>query len=298
MKKSILFICSGNMFRSISAELLFKKYLKDNNLFGWKVSSAEFSGKKREIHKKVIETLNNLGIKKIQCKQRKLTDKMLEEFDIIIEIGDNHHNSITSKLTHKNILLFNELAIGKKNSIQDVDLNTKNKKVIQEKIEKIIKEIHKFIPRLYNEVNNKFYLFSDFISGLRKHRNGFPFIKLYETKNTVSFMSIDIPENHEGHVLVVPKKRYSDLSEIPENVLNELIKSIKKVGNAFRKNNFDYNVLLNNGTDAGQCIFHTHFHIIPRKKKDGIKIELWNKKEISVKSFVKLNNKLKKIINN
>lgn len=31
-----------------------------------------------------------------------------------------------------------------------------------------------------------------------------------------------------------------------------------------------FNVLVNNGDEAGQVIFHTHVHIIPRSKDDGL----------------------------
>jgi len=35
------------------------------------------------------------------------------------------------------------------------------------------------------------------------------------------------------------------------------------------------NILQNNGKDAGQLVPHVHFHIIPRRPGDGIKIETW-----------------------
>ena len=38
-----------------------------------------------------------------------------------------------------------------------------------------------------------------------------------------------------------------------------------------------YNLGLNSGVVAGQVIFHTHVHIIPRKKQDGL--EMWGSHE-------------------
>ena len=32
----------------------------------------------------------------------------------------------------------------------------------------------------------------------------------------------------------------------------------------------DYNLLCNNGSEAGQIVPHVHFHIIPRRRKDGL----------------------------
>ena len=160
----------------------------------------------------------------------------------------------------------------------------------------IIKYIYKKIPKLFETASERFYLFSDLVNGLEPHRNGFPFIRLYETKNSVSFMSIDIPYKEDGHILVIPKKRYIDFSEIPKKVLTEMVLSIQKIGKAIDKYHGGYNILLNNGTDAGQYILHSHFHIIPRIYNDGIKIENWNHKNINREKYIKLSNTIKRQI--
>jgi len=36
----LLFVCTGNIFRSMSAEYLAKKYIKDNKIKGIEISSA------------------------------------------------------------------------------------------------------------------------------------------------------------------------------------------------------------------------------------------------------------------
>jgi histidine triad (HIT) family protein len=137
-------------------------------------------------------------------------------------------------------------------------------------------------------------IFCDFINGKKKdHGNGLPFIALNETKNTISFLSIDCPAREEDHVLVVPKKHYSKLESVPIKIQHELIEHISLISKTLRKRHLACNVLLNNGKQAGQYIQHTHFHIIPRDKKDGIKIEVWKKKHISLEKFIRINNNLK-----
>lgn len=300
IKKSILFVCTGNTFRSMSAEYAFKKYLSDNKINGWKVASAGIALEKKPAHPKTIEVLKKLGIKNISREPVKLTEEMSREYDIIVAFAENHLDFMNSKLRREPVLLFNELADGKKNSIWDVGDEVKdhktNRKAAEEKIERTIKDIFKKTPRLFKNASERYYLFSDFVNGLISHRNGFPFIKLRETKNSVAFMSIDIPSKEDGHILVIPKKRYVDFSEIPESVLKEIMASIQKIGKAIKINHGGYNILLNNGADAGQYIFHAHFHIIPRKYDDGIKLENWNHKNIGVRDFIKLNGKLLKQI--
>jgi histidine triad (HIT) family protein len=34
----------------------------------------------------------------------------------------------------------------------------------------------------------------------------------------------------------------------------------------------DFNLILNNGKDAGQVVGHLHLHILPRKEGDGFEI--------------------------
>jgi histidine triad (HIT) family protein len=215
-------------------------------------------------------------------------------------IAKNHLDFIQLKLRHPRAILFNELALREKSSIWDIEDTVKdyktNRKAVEKEIARTVKYIHSKIPQLFKNTSERFYLFSDFVGGLISHRNGYPFITLHETKNTIAFMSIDIPPKEDGHILVIPKKRYADLAEIPANTRNELLAAVQKIGKAIGERHGGYNVLLNNGADAGQYIFHVHFHVIPREHGDGIVIESWDKRKIGKKDFIKLNDQLKKEI--
>jgi len=103
-----------------------------------------------------------------------------------------------------------------------------------------------------------------------------PSYKVYENKSVFAFL--DIAPVNPGHVLVIPKKHYSNLEEIPEKELIEVIKVVKKIGKIMKDNLGveGYNVNENNDPIAGQIIPHLHFHIIPRNKNDNFK--LWPQK--------------------
>jgi histidine triad (HIT) family protein len=140
-------------------------------------------------------------------------------------------------------------------------------------------------------------LFCDFVSGnWRKHKNEFAFEKLYETDKTLSFLSIDFPSPKRVHVLVIPKKHFVNLQDCPKSVLHELIEHVVLVSKALRLENGGTNILLNDGRTAEQTVMHTHFHLVPRNKKDGIEIELWKRVSISQASYSKLNKKVRKLI--
>jgi histidine triad (HIT) family protein len=99
-----------------------------------------------------------------------------------------------------------------------------------------------------------------------------PSFKVYEDKSVLAFL--DIAPVNLGHTLIVPKKHYANIEEIPEEDLCKLMKAVKKVG-AMVKNGLGakgYNVNENNDPVAGQIIPHLHFHVIPRRQGDGLKL--------------------------
>jgi histidine triad (HIT) family protein len=137
-------------------------------------------------------------------------------------------------------------------------------------------------------------IFCEFIAGKTTHKNGFPFIPIKTTKKTISFLSIDFPAHEDGHLLVIPKRHYQSIKEVPPKILTELITHVKRAAKVLQKRHHGTNILLNDGKAAGQVVPHLHFHVIPRDKNDNIKIEVWKEKKLSVRKFIKLSNKLKK----
>lgn len=300
-QKSILFVCTGNVFRSVSAELCFKKYLVDNGITGWNVGSAGIFAEPQAVDPKIIETLQEFDIDATGHTQRRLTREMLSEYDAVVGMAENHIDFMKSEFNYTRTFLFNELALQEKTSIWDIENKVSDYKTNRPAVEKVledtVREIHEKTPGVFKNVLERFYLFSDFAEGKISHRNGYPFITLYETPHSLSFMSLDIPYKEDGHILVIPKKRYVDLFDIPSEVLSDIFEAIKKVGSALTTDHGGYNILLNNGQDAGQYIMHAHFHVIPRRSDDGIRIEFWKRPKISLEKFIELNEKLKQLLN-
>lgn len=97
-----------------------------------------------------------------------------------------------------------------------------------------------------------------------------PSHKLYEDEHV--FVFLDIFPVKEGHVLVVPKVHSNDLFDADPMVFGHIMSAIQKVGNALKQTTSadGFNVITNIGPAAGQTVFHTHFHIIPRHEGDGL----------------------------
>jgi len=93
-----------------------------------------------------------------------------------------------------------------------------------------------------------------------------PASQVYEDEKVIAFLSIH-PINI-GHTLVVPKKHYENIYEIPEEEVAYLYKIVKKIAHAVTKavDAEGIRIVQNNGEAAGQVIFHMHVHIIPMNK--------------------------------
>ena len=92
-----------------------------------------------------------------------------------------------------------------------------------------------------------------------------PAVKVYEDEEVLAFM--DIFPQTRGHVLVVPKNvRARNFLELPANRVAPLMERVHKLAIATEKALKPDGVTVTqfNGEDAGQTIFHLHFHIIPR----------------------------------
>lgn len=103
-----------------------------------------------------------------------------------------------------------------------------------------------------------------------------PCVKVYEDAEILAFL--DIHPVNLGHTLMVPKAHYVNILDTPDEVLAKLMATVKKIAPAILKavNADSFNLGVNNGAVAGQVIFHTHFHIMPRYERDGYK--LWGAK--------------------
>jgi diadenosine tetraphosphate (Ap4A) HIT family hydrolase len=70
----------------------------------------------------------------------------------------------------------------------------------------------------------------------------------------------------KGHTLIIAKKHYDNVFEMPIEQSEKLFQAIQETKKSLddRYSPQAYNIGTNVGTIAGQSIFHFHFHIIPR----------------------------------
>ena len=93
--------------------------------------------------------------------------------------------------------------------------------------------------------------------------------KIYEDEDCLAFL--DITPVNPGHTLLIPKKHYENLYEMPDELLSKMSPIVKKIAVAVKKGTGaeGINIGMNNEVAAGQIVPHAHFHIIPRFPGDG-----------------------------
>ena len=92
-----------------------------------------------------------------------------------------------------------------------------------------------------------------------------PSTKVYEDELVYAFR--DIAPQAPTHILVIPKAHIASVAELtPENsaVVAHIFTVIPKIAEAEGLTG-GYRVVSNCGADAGQTVFHLHFHILGGK---------------------------------
>ena len=117
MSQSILFVCTGNIFRSLVAEYALRTHLGPHA--GYQVGSAGIVAKPQPIHPVVQDRLTRNGADPSRHVQRVLTRQLVEESDLVIAMGLDHQASIQQHFG-VTVPLFNEVALGLTRPILDL----------------------------------------------------------------------------------------------------------------------------------------------------------------------------------
>ena len=93
-----------------------------------------------------------------------------------------------------------------------------------------------------------------------------PSTKVYEDEMVFAFR--DIAPQAPTHILVIPKTHLASMAEVTgdnSNVVAHIFEVIPQIAQAEGLTN-GYRVVSNCGPDAGQTVFHLHFHILGGKE--------------------------------
>lgn len=88
---------------------------------------------------------------------------------------------------------------------------------------------------------------------------------------------LDLNPASRGHALILPKEHFKDVCELNEEYASNVLQLGGQLGAAMKKKLgcSGFNLVQNNGSSAGQTVFHFHMHVIPRYE-NGNPIVTWN----------------------
>lgn len=104
-------------------------------------------------------------------------------------------------------------------------------------------------------------IFKDIIDGKIKSEKVFENERILAIKDKFPIAPV--------HILIMPKKEISGIDSIKDedaSLIGEIFLVAKKLAKEFDIEEGGYRILTNNGDDAGQTIFHLHFHLIGGRK--------------------------------
>lgn len=99
-----------------------------------------------------------------------------------------------------------------------------------------------------------------------------PAIRILETETVLAFL--DARPVSRGHTLIVPKRHATNLDELENHEGAEMFRVGTLVAGALRRSDIaadGVNFLVNDGRAAGQTVFHSHLHVVPRHLGDKAK---------------------------
>jgi diadenosine tetraphosphate (Ap4A) HIT family hydrolase len=99
-----------------------------------------------------------------------------------------------------------------------------------------------------------------------------PSTKIYEDDKILAFE--DISKAAPVHILVIPKGQYVSFSDFCLKAgaaeVDNFFKKIAKIASDQNLDESGYRLITNNGANAGQTVFHFHFHILGKKKMNKL----------------------------
>lgn len=101
-----------------------------------------------------------------------------------------------------------------------------------------------------------------------------PASKVYEDDQVLAFL--DITQVTKGHTLVIPKKHFRNVLDMDAEAAGQLFTAVPAIARQLKEKlgASGLNIVNNNEEAAGQTVFHTHIHLLPRfDQNDGLDIQ-------------------------
>lgn len=100
-------------------------------------------------------------------------------------------------------------------------------------------------------------------------------------EDDVSVAFLDDRPLFPGHVLLIPRQHYETLADLPEAIVGPFFKNVQLLARAVEQAMAAEGSFVAINNRVSQSVPHLHVHIVPRRKKDGLRGFFWPRQPYS-----------------
>lgn len=100
-----------------------------------------------------------------------------------------------------------------------------------------------------------------------------PAVIVFEDKNAVAFL--DHRPLFPGHTLLVPREHHETLADLPAEQVGPLFQNAQLLARAIESAMEAEGTFVALNNRVSQSVPHLHVHLVPRRRKDGLKGFFW-----------------------
>ena len=94
-------------------------------------------------------------------------------------------------------------------------------------------------------------------------------------EDEISLAFLDHRPVFPGHCLLIPKEHYETLTDLPEDLVGPFFKNAQLLSRAVESALAAHGTFVAMNNRVSQSVPHLHVHIVPRRRKDGLKGFFW-----------------------
>jgi histidine triad (HIT) family protein len=91
----------------------------------------------------------------------------------------------------------------------------------------------------------------------------------------ISLAFLDHRPVFPGHCLLIPKDHYETLTDLPEELIGPFFRNAQRLARAIETAMEADGTFVAMNNRVSQSVPHLHVHVVPRRRKDGLKGFFW-----------------------
>jgi histidine triad (HIT) family protein len=101
----------------------------------------------------------------------------------------------------------------------------------------------------------------------------FAALKVFEDEISIAFL--DHRPVFPGHCLLIPKAHFETLADLPTNLIGPFFQNAQLLARAVENAMEAHGTFVAMNNRVSQSVPHLHVHIVPRRRKDGLRGFFW-----------------------